>query len=57
MEYRFFYSINENIFNTKWQIRTGLENRTDIYFILLSNNSDDFHLEHGLKLRNQKIRT
>jgi len=56
MEYRFFYPINENIFNENWQRRSGLENRTDIYFILpsISNNSDYFHLEHGLKLRNKK---
>jgi hypothetical protein len=57
MEYRFFYPINENIFNTKWRTRSDLENRTDIYFILpsISNNSDDnFHIEHGLKLRNKK---
>jgi hypothetical protein len=56
MEYRFFYPINEYIYNTKWKIRSDLENRTDIYFILprLGNNSDDFHFEHGLKLRNKK---
>jgi hypothetical protein len=56
MEYRFFYRINENIFNTKWQIRSDLDNRTDIYFILpsIENNSNDLHLEYGLKLRNKK---
>jgi hypothetical protein len=56
MEYRFFYPINENIFTTKWKGKTRLENRTDIYFILpsIENNSDEFHLEHGLKLRNKK---
>jgi hypothetical protein len=56
MEYRFFYPITENTFNTKWRTRSDLENRTDIYFVLvpISNNLDDFHLEHGLKLRNKK---
>lgn len=53
MEYRLFYPINKNVFNTKWQIRTGLENRTDIYFIL-SAMSDNIHIEYGLKLRNEK---
>ncbi|CAF4513971.1 unnamed protein product [Rotaria sp. Silwood1] len=42
--------------NTKWKTRSNLENRTDIYFIIPAtvNNSDDFHFEHGLKLRNKK---
>ena len=56
MEYRVFNRINENIFNTIWKSKSHIENRTDIYFILpsIGNNSDDFHLEHGLKLRNKK---
>ncbi|CAF1157773.1 unnamed protein product [Rotaria sordida] len=56
MEYRFFYSINEDIMNTKWKTRFDGEHRTDIYFIIpaIINNSDDFHLEYGLKLRNKK---
>jgi hypothetical protein len=49
MEYRFFYPINEQIFNEKWRKRTDLENRTDIYFVL-SSHSD----QYGLKLRNRK---
>ncbi|CAF2740830.1 unnamed protein product [Rotaria sp. Silwood2] len=56
MEYRFFYAINEDILNTKWKTKSNLENRTDIYFIIPAavSNSDDFHLAHGLKLRNRK---
>jgi hypothetical protein len=53
MEYRFFYSINEQIFDHKWRRGTNLENRIDIYFIL-SDQSDEFHFEYGLKLRNKK---
>jgi hypothetical protein len=56
MEYRVFNRINENVFNTIWKSKSHIESRTDIYFILpsIGNNSDDFHLEHGLKLRNKK---
>jgi len=53
MEYRYFYPINEEIFNNKWRKRTDLESRIDIYFVLLEE-SDEFHLEYGLKLRNRK---
>lgn len=56
MEYRFFYPIDEHVMNTKWKTKSRVEHRTDIYFILfpISNSSDNFHLENGLKLRNKK---
>src|SRR5262245_15428304 len=53
MEYRFFYSINEHLFHSKWSTRTNVEHRSDIY-VLVPSYSDEFHLEHGLKLRKQK---
>ncbi|CAF3377768.1 unnamed protein product [Rotaria socialis] len=56
MEYRFFYSIDECVFNTKWKTKSNIENRTDIYFTIpiALNGSDEFHIEHGLKLRNRR---
>ncbi|CAF1249927.1 unnamed protein product [Adineta steineri] len=53
MEYRFFYPITEHQYNTKWKTKSFIESRTDIYFIL-TPLSDNFHIEHGLKLRNRK---
>lgn len=58
MEYRYFYPISAATFASQWQRRTDLENRVDIYFLLPSSTrtaqSDQYHLEHGLKLRNRK---